>query len=158
MKLPSKILFFILATFMLWASLCYYPRWKNDGPESALSWDAFGYYLYLPAIFVYHDAKHLAFADSIMNKYHPSPDLQQVFKCDNGNYVDKYAIGQAVQEFPSFMMAHLLAKPLGFDADGFSLPYEFAIQLGQLIMALLGLWMLRKILLIYFADKVVSVV
>ena len=114
--------------------------------------------LFIPAIFIYHDAKHLAFADSIMNKYHPSPDLQQVFKCDNGNYVDKYAIGQAVQEFPSFVIANILSKPLGYDADGFSPPYQLAIQLGQLIMAFWGLWMLRKILLIYFADIVVLVV
>lgn len=93
-----------------------------------------------------------------MKKYHPTPEVQQAFKHNSGNYVMKYSIGQSLQYLPLFMAAHLLAEPLGFDADGFSRPYQLAIQLGSLLMALVGLWMLRKILLKFFTDKTVSIV
>ena len=52
-------------------------------------------------------------------------------------------------------MAQLVAKPLGYLDNGFSLPNQLAIQLGALKMCLLGLWYLRKLLLEYFKDSTV---
>jgi hypothetical protein len=139
-------------------SFIFYPKWNKSGSEATIGWDVSGYYMYLPATFIYHDLKKLNFLDSIMKKYHPTPEVQQAFKHNSGNYVMKYSIGQSLQYLPLFMAAHLLAEPLGFDADGFSRPYQLAIQLGSLLMALVGLWMLRKILLKFFTDKTVSIV
>jgi hypothetical protein len=44
---------------------------------------------------------------------------------------------------------------LGYLADGFSTPYQLAMQLGALLMCLLGLWYLRKLLLEYYKDRTV---
>lgn len=58
---------------------------------------------------------------------------------------------------PAFIMAHLLAEPLGYPADGFSLPYQLAVQLWSIITVLFGLWLFRKLLLLlYFSDKVAA--
>jgi hypothetical protein len=50
-----------------------------------------------------------------------------------------------------------LAKPLGYAPDGFSKPYQAAIQFGALAVAFLGLWLLRRLLLYYFKDGVVAI-
>lgn len=68
----------------------------------------------------------------------------------------KYASGQALQFLPWFLVAHTLAKPLGYPADGFSPPYQIAISWGSLLVAFLGLWVARRNLLFYFSDKVTA--
>jgi hypothetical protein len=142
------------------ASFFYYPKWKKSGTEATISWDVSGYYWYLPAIFIYKDVKKIEFGPNIVKKYRPTPehDQQTFFHAKSGNHLMKYSIGQAVQYFPFFITAHLLAKPLGFEADGFSLPYQFAIQFGSILICFLGLWYLRKSLLSYFSDKVTAIV
>ncbi len=121
-----------------------------------ISWDVSGYYWYLPAIFIYKDLKGLNFSDSIRNAYGCSPDNQQITYLPDSTKVLKYSSGMAVQYLPFFLTANLLAKPLGFEADGFSTPYQLAIQIGALLMMMLGLWYLRKLLLEYFKDSTVA--
>jgi hypothetical protein len=57
-----------------------------------------------------------------------------------------------------FTIAHLLAEPLGYPADGFSTPYQFAIQTGSLLFALIALWYFRKLYLLFFSDKIVAII
>jgi hypothetical protein len=69
----------------------------------------------------------------------------------------KYSSGMALMYLPFFMTAHLLAEPLGYPADGFSLPYQFGIQIGGLLVAFLGLWYFRKLMLRFYSDKVAAI-
>jgi len=143
---------------MCYTSLFFYPRWNKADTEAAISCDVSGYYWYLPSVFIYHDLKHQAFKDSILEKYKPSnTDFQQGLKTDNGNYVMKYSSGMALMYSPFFFTAHLLAGPLGYEKNGFTVPYQLAIQLGGLLIAILGLWYLRKLLLLFYTDRVVAV-
>jgi len=139
-------------------SFFYYPKWNKIGVESTLSWDVSGYYWYLPAIFIYKDLKQVGFSQEMLKKHQCTPDFQQAFKHPSGNYVMKYSSGMALQYLPFFAVAHAVAAPMGFEADGFSKPYQLAIQIGGLVMCLIGLVFLRKMLLPYFSDKTVSIV
>lgn len=66
--------------------------------------------------------------------------MGQAFKDEkSGNYIMKYSVGQALQFLPWFTLAHVAAGPLGFPADGFSSPYQYAISWGSLLIALLGI-------------------
>ena len=136
----------------------YYPKWEQKGTEATISWDVSGYYMYLPAIFIYNDIKGCAFADEILKKYHPTPDFHQAFiHKKSNNYVMKYSIGQAIQYSPFFFIAHLWASNSSiYPADGFSFPYQFMISMGSLIIAFIGLYYLRKYLLLYFKETTVS--
>ena len=155
----SRCTFFIVALVMCYTSFFFYPRWKQAGTQAAISWDVSGYYWYLPSIFIYKDLKHQGFKDSILNKYCPTnTDFQQGTQCENGNYVMKYSSGMALMYFPFFIVAHMLAGPLGYPADGFSAPYQFAIQFGGLLISIIGLWYFRKLLLHFYDDKVVAIV
>lgn len=141
----------ILATAFL-----YYPKWKDANVHATISWDVSGYYLYLPAAVIYKDLKELKFFPGIVEKYNPGPGMGQAYQHPSGHYVMKYSMGQALQMLPWFMMAHWLAEPLGYPADGFSLPYQAAMSWSSLLIALLGLWFLRRILLRYFQDGIVA--
>ncbi|MDX1479027.1 MAG: glycosyltransferase family 39 protein, partial [Saprospiraceae bacterium] len=137
--------------------LIYYPKWQQPGTEATLSWDVSGYYFYLPALFIYQDLKQLKFAGEILQTYQPTPEILQAYQRDNGDYVMKYSSGMAVQYLPFFGVAHLYASLSGVRADGFSWPYQLAINLGSLLVACLGIWMLRKILLTKFGDVATGV-
>ncbi|MBY0482005.1 MAG: hypothetical protein K2Q21_11655 [Chitinophagaceae bacterium] len=138
---------------ILFTGVFYYPKWKQPATEATLSWDVSGYYLYLPAIFIYHDLKQCKFKDSVLNKYRPTPDFQQAFQHSSGNYILKYTAGQAILLSPFFFAAHIYATVNGtYLADGFSYPYQISIGVGMLLYAFIGLWFLRKILLRYFTD------
>lgn len=152
-----SLLFCIFVSVVV--AFLFYPRWNKSNTEATLSWDASGYYFYLPAIFIYQDIKQIEFKDSIMKKYYPAPDFQQAFyHVKSGNYVMKYSSGQALAELPFFTIGHLWAKNSSkYPADGFSYPYQKSIGVGMFLLSLIGLFYLRKILLLFFKDSTVAI-
>jgi hypothetical protein len=120
--------------------------------EGVLSWDVFGYYLYLPAKFIYKD---LAFSDQswikhLMDTYQPSSTLYQVVQIENGNSIIKYSSGTAILYAPFFFIAHWLAPALGFPADGLSQPYQLAVLIGGIVWAIIGIIVFSKIIRRFF--------
>ncbi len=157
--MKSSLSLIICCAFLFATSLGYYPKWKMTRTEATIGWDVSGYYFYLPAIFIYHDLKHLEFRDEILRKYYPTPDLQQAYLYRNGNYVMKYSAGMALQYLPFFLVAHAYASAsTNVEVDGFSWPYQLAINIGSLLIACIGLYFLRRILLRYFEDVFVAIV
>lgn len=148
----SKIAFFICVLSLLGTAFLFYPKWQQTRTEATLSWDVSGYYLYLPALFIYKDIKKVDFLEGIITKYYPTPDPQQVFPHWSGNRIMKYSAGMSVQYLPFFIIANIMAPILGYPADGFSFPYQFAIGFGSLLIAILGLWFTRKNLLHFFEE------
>lgn len=144
-------------SIMVILSTYAYPKWKKEYTEATISWDVSGYYWYLPATFIYKDLKILGFTEKILIKYRPTPNLIQAYQVENGNYVMGYSCGQALHFLPAFAIAHTIAPYFGYPADGFSLPYQIAISIDALIVALIGLTFLRKILLQYFDDTVAAI-
>ncbi len=122
-----------------------------------LTWDVFGYYLYLPAHFIYSDLSLInqEWLMSLVDTYQPSSTLYQITKLESGNWVIKYTMGLSLLYAPFFFLAHLIAEPLGYPTDGFSLPYQYSITIGGLIFAMIGLIYFTKILL-HFFDKYIT--
>ena len=135
-----------------------YPKFQKQWTEATIGWDVSGYYMYLPATFIYKDLKKCEFRDDLIKNYKPTPDFQQAFRYTNGNFVMKYPIGMAIQYTPAFILAHTYCKLTGqYPADGFSFPYQLMISLFSFFIALLGIYILRKILLEYFGERTVAV-
>ena len=65
----------------LWSlcALLFFLR-TTQTAKHALTWDVFGYYLYLPATFIHDDPglKDRAWLDEVMAKYDPSATLYQL--------------------------------------------------------------------------------
>jgi len=144
---------------LFYAGFVYYPKFNNRGTESAISWDVSGYYMYLPAILIYHDLKEQKFLPDIIEEYGPTPKNIQSYQHESGNYVMKYSMGQAITLSSSFITAHLWAKnDSRYPADGFSYPYQLCLALGCFLIAIIGLIYFRKVLLECYTDGIVALV
>ncbi|GAA4017045.1 hypothetical protein GCM10022408_33250 [Hymenobacter fastidiosus] len=149
-------LFILMVQARLWA-----PYWDTHNVQAILTWDVMGYYLYLPAQFIYHDLSHLTFAPDIMREYQPSSGFYQAFQVPGaaeGTLVMKYTCGLALLFTPFFWLGHWAAGLAGYAQDGFSAPYQIAIAFGGLLYALLGLGILRHVLLRYCSDLLTAAV
>jgi len=156
MNLKTPHYFLIAAALLLFTHFGFYPKWQQTNTEATISWDVSGYYLYLPAFFIYQDVEDLAFMEDILETYRPTSDFQQAFVHEpSGNRIMKYSAGQSVVFTPAFLLAHLWATVSDkYPADGFSFPYQFMISMGSLIIALLGIWVLLMVLRTWFTHRV----
>lgn len=129
-------------------------------PPQMLNWDTFGYYLYLPSKFIYNDIflQQKVWLDELILQYEPTSTLYQAIKTENGNWVFKYTMGLAILYTPFFFIAHVIAQPLGYAADGLSAPYQVSITIGGLIYLMIGLFVLLKILRHFFDLKLSMIV
>lgn len=146
-KLPLIVLFTLCLILVIFRFI--------ETPSRMLTWDVFGYYLYLPAKFIHNDLLliHQQWLDSLIDTYTPTATLYQAVKIGNGNWIMKYSMGLAILYAPFFLIAHLLASPLGFPADGLSLPYQYSLTIGGLVYAIIGLFYLLKILRDFFDNE-----
>ena len=113
---------------------------------NVISWDVYGYYLYLPAIFKYGDINQYAFALEHFSKYPVSEDLYQLMEW-NDRKAPIYTIGMAMIYLPFYLVADVIAHIIpGMEADGMSPIYQWAIILGSWIYCLVGLKYAHKIL------------
>ncbi|MHB1277408.1 MAG: hypothetical protein ACYC1Q_03350 [Bacteroidia bacterium] len=122
---------------------------------NSLTWDVFGYYLYLPAYFIYDDPtlQNMEWINHIIETYHSTGTLYQAVQVESGNWVMRYPGGPALLNLPAFLLADNLAEPLGYVRDGFSKPYQFAWVFGSMLYAFIGLIFSRKLLLKFFSDQ-----
>ena len=148
--LSKRALFILIAWFAIVGCT---KRWQNP-----LSWDAFGYHLYLPAAFIWEDVplRDIDRVEATRSHYQSSGTLYQVFQTENGSRLVKYTMGLAMLEAPFFLTAHVLAPVTGYPADGFSLPYQAAFLVMHFVYFFIGLLFLRKALLKLFPDAVVA--
>lgn len=119
----SSLIFCLL--FLSLAGSWFYPRWQQAEGEAQLSWDAAGYYWYLPSIFIYDDLRGQSFKDEVLQKYKMTPpeDFQYGYRHESsGHYVLRYTPGLALLEAPFFFIGHAAAHIFGYPPDGFSPP------------------------------------
>ena len=117
-------------------------------PLKVTVWDAFGYYVYLPSICIYHDYTQLKWLPNIDKKYAVTGgDGYQALKLDNGNYTFKYLCGYPRNPVFSYWSFHCQTQ---------SLPARWVLAS---IPVCFGLW--RYLLLhtrdISFAKNITSI-
>lgn len=127
-------------------------------PVRILSWDVFGYYLYLPATFIYHDLRlnDMGWVQQIIDQYQTTSTFYQANPLPAGGWVMKYSMGMAVLNAPAFFAAHVFSLMSGYKADGFSLPYQYAWAFSGLVYTAIGIYFLRKVLLEFFNETLSS--
>lgn len=129
-------------------------------PEQIISWDAFGYYLYLPFAFIYNDLSFSSFetVNGIVDQYQNTATLYQFVNAGNGNMAIKYPVGVAILESPFFAIGHLLAWLFNYKTDGFSAPYQIMMFVCNTFYVFLGAIYLRKALLKLFTPLISGIV
>ena len=112
--------------------------------QSEIWADKAGYYVYLPALFIYgFDAS--AFPDSIDVK------TGYGFHIVDGKVITKYNYGVAFMQMPFFIVADILS---GANGDGFSLIYHRAIDIAAVFWLVAGLFLLFGLLRKRYSSQV----
>jgi hypothetical protein len=110
------------------------------------------YYAYLPAALIHKDLS-LSYVNDNPEKFAkyvwgiPSPSPKPLIMVSSG---------LAILYSPTFLISHFMAKLLGYEADGYSLPYYIGLQFNFIIYLFIGFYFLRKLLLKYFSDSVTT--
>ncbi len=146
----TKISFIGIVAMLLMMSLWFRPIWTLPEGVGKFTYDAKGYYSYLPGIFIHHDLKTLNHGYEIERQY--GIPAEQGSRLPNGNVVLQYSCGQAVIELPWFGLGHLVAKMGKYRTDGYSKPYNVVMDFGMLLWCVLGIFILGKVLLRYYDD------
>ncbi len=147
-----------ISLYVVWFSLIFSlftvfwaADWNDD--KKVIHSDATYYYSYLPALFIHHDPD-FRFAQSNPEKYGNKIYLEIN---ENGHNNIRTTMGVAYFYTPFFFIGHLFAIILNEDADGYSWTYRLAILLSGVFYLFIGLVFLRKLLLLYFSDKITAI-
>jgi hypothetical protein len=114
--------------------------------------DGFGYYLYLPAIFIHRDIffnflNDPAFAAAIRADY-PFSDFNWAGLSEQQNgFANKYPAGTAILQVPFFLAAWTVAKVKSIGPlSGFELPFQVASGISGAFYFAAGIYLLFRIL------------
>lgn len=117
--------------------------WNN---RSRIWSDGEGYYLYLPAVFVYG-----TFSEDVLPV--KSPLRYKAYEGTDKRYT-RYSCGVAIMAAPFFLITHALTSWGLFEgpADGYSVVYSNGIAIAAIFYCMLGFWFLRKVLEQHFSK------
>ena len=118
----------------------------------ATAYDKGGYYVYLPAWFIYQDLsfEFMDFNAFWFGKAEVSTAMGTV--CS----INRHSPGPAILLSPFFLLGHWEAGYWGVPQDGFSYTFLFWVATGCLIYVALGLLSLRAVLVRYYDDLPVA--
>lgn len=118
-----KIFWIALALPILYLSINIHSNTEPFNYRSEIYADKAGYYVYLPALFLY-DFDVNKFPKEIENKVGKGFTLSKINpKTGKPIVFTKYPYGVALMDLPFFFAAHVYCKWLEIPADGFSRPY-----------------------------------
>ncbi|HEY3777874.1 MAG TPA: hypothetical protein VGL35_07435 [Rhizomicrobium sp.] len=118
--------------------------------------DGYGYYAYLPAVFIDHDLTMktpLAYRWTVVGK-HPLPyNWTGIERYERtGRMLDKYTSGTALLQAPFFVVANAVAQLLRLPP--YSAPYQFASVLSALSFFAVGTYLLVRLLMTRFSTLI----
>ena len=144
--LKPKIFLLLLLPLFIFLTFNKHSKDKSNSYHGVIWGDAAGYYVYNPMWFIYgNDAKK--FPKDIVENTGNGFSLSI-----ENTIVTKYPSGVAILQAPFFLMSHLFAKPLGYEADGFSRIYSYGLFFAGIVYCCLGLFFLSKFLSRHFSP------
>ena len=144
---PSSLVLILLCLFIFFFRLNY-----RESRE--ITWDVFGYYLPLPATFIYNDPllNDRSWIDELNDEKHLSGTVYQISTTEKGEPMYFFLFGMSLFYSIFFFIGHFSAGIGGFPQDGFSDPYQISLVFGCMLYTFIGLYYLRKIML-YFSNE-----
>jgi hypothetical protein len=148
-----------LIVLVLICSFIFIYRIANVSKKE-MSWDVLGYYLYLPATFIYDQPmlNDVAWLHKLNAEKDLTGTLYQVSTNDSGQPMYFFLMGMSILYLPFFLLGHMIAGISGYPADGFSGPYNYAMVFGGIIYTIIGLIYFRKNLKQFFPESITALV
>lgn len=161
-SIKSKYNYLFFGFFLSIVATLFYLRPLNSPWFRIIGGDGLGYYSYLPARYIYHDTNYdFKWFNNVYNDNYiggfsnPEDNFLVQYK---EKRINKYYPGLSVLWTPFFAVAHVSAKLFGYNADGYSMPYQVAIAFASLCYLFLGLFYLRKLLQKLFNNELVALI
>lgn len=133
---------------LVFLSFNYHSKAKYKTYKHVIWADQAGYYVYLPATFIYQFDGN-AFPSNI------SEETGNGFELDaDGKVQTKYNYGVAFLQSPFFMLAHGSAHFSDFESDGFSAPYHWGIMFAAIFYCLAGMHLLYLFLCKHVRSRI----
>lgn len=151
-QMASRTDFSIIALIICLSAWFFNLKLTNrQDSDDILKHDVSYYYGYLPAYFIYNDLTY-SFMDTTKNL----PDFACWYlKAPNGGRFSKMSMGMAMMYSPFFLIGHyssLRSVHYHDKANGFTHHYKSWLTFGTVFYAFLGLFFLRKVLLLFFGT------
>ena len=145
----QKVLLILFFGLLLFISFNKHSKDRQKSYHDVIWADAAGYYVYNTMWFVYGN-NAASFPDSIDVK------TGNGFRLDlqTDKVYTKYPCGTALLEAPFFLAAHLLAKPLGFEANGFSKIYSYGLYISAVFYCFAAMLLLISFLKWHFSSVI----
>lgn len=155
-RFPSKYRALLLSVIIsVITFLSFYQIRKSYWDRTVVTSDGFGYYSYLPAVFIYNDLQYTFFED-VYKKHLPNAPVPVFCNEVNGKMVNKYFSGVAVLLTPFFGVAHASSYLFDYPSDGYSDLYQLFVGIGALFYLGLGCLYCLKILKIYNVPAIIA--
>ena len=138
---------------------CHVNTWKGKLWREIIegNFDGYGYYAYLPAVFIHHSFNFVnVMADE--RKWERGISEQEVFEpfpAYDGKLQDKYYIGVAILLMPFFLLAYFLSYLIGYDTGGYSFFFQLSVSAAAIFYFIAGLIYTRKLLLEYKVPELI---
>jgi hypothetical protein len=117
--------------------------------------DGYSYYVYLPSWFIYGDATLSAVANDCCGGEFPA--FTAIIRWPGTRrWMNAHPIGVAIMQTPFFLTGHALTKWSNLSPDGFTFYYQHAAGISGIFWTVAGLWMLRRLLLKHFCERVAA--
>lgn len=143
MQVITKYFYKLYLPFIAVISLLVSLHFHKESPKSVIWSDAEGYYLYLPAVFIYNGFEGLPKISGQMTEY---PGSDKIYT--------KYTCGVAIMQMPFFLVAQGISYLLEKDTSGYSSMSNLAVRIAAVFYMLAGLILIRKVLRRHFSKAV----
>lgn len=107
----------------------------HRGGQDVIWSDSEGYYIYLPAVFIYGGFENIPTQSGQLQKF---PGSNKIFT--------KYTCGVAIMQLPFFLVTHFLSAIFNMDTSGFSYWYRVSVMMAAVFYLIAGLILLTKLL------------
>lgn len=152
LKLSPFIIFFFIQVILV-AAL----NGLLSGSINVITWDVYGYYVYLPALFNFYDLDTLSFVEHIHFHQYPisTGAIYQIDRFENGNAIPIYTMGISMLLLPFYLLADFFSFTFGFNRDGLSTPYQIGIIAANAFYSCFAIFLIFKILKKSFSKKII---
>lgn len=156
-RYSGKVIFLIMVICLGYA---VQNRWKSDNGEGwkhVIGSDGYGYYAYLPCVFIYH---HLDYNRAKAEENVVVPGAEGfVVALPQNRLLDKWFPGVAILLIPFFLVAYWVSLLLGYSTGGYEFPFQASVSIGALFYLATGLVFIRKLLKEYgIPERIISFV
>lgn len=144
-KKPTVIFFIFSVCFAFWF-LDFWKPYNTAKKHNNFNWDIMNYYSYLPA----------KFCNNNSFDFHVGADSLYLPIGPKDSFIPKTTYGMSLMYAPFFALGYKVAINQKSPLTGFSEPFATCIRWGSLFYVFMGLFFLRKFLLLWFSEMVTA--